>query len=186
MFDQLKARLSAKATALLVAGMIAAAAAVGITLPSDDGDPGESDTPAASIEQPSSDGQTPGIGAPEDEETTTTAETSTADPDGASTTPTAVPAADGVPETERGAISEVLQAIESGPALPYDEDGQTFQNREGRLPQQPLGYYREYTVETPGSDDRGARRLVIGEGGETYYTSDHYGSFTEIDPAAYL
>jgi len=67
--------------------------------------------------------------------------------------------------------------------LPYEEDGGTFQNREGLLPSQPLGYYREYAVETPGAPDRGARRLVIGEAGETYDTADHYASFTRIDPA---
>jgi ribonuclease T1 len=86
---------------------------------------------------------------------------------------------------EDAAIAEVLAAIESGEPLPYEEDGQTFQNREGLLPAQPTGYYSEYTVETPGSADRGARRLVIGDGGETYYTDDHYASFTQIDPADY-
>jgi len=83
---------------------------------------------------------------------------------------------------ERAAIAGVLAAIESGDPLPYEEDGGTFQNREGLLPAQPLGYYREYTVETPGSPDRGARRLVIGEAGETFYTDDHYASFIRIDP----
>ena len=53
------------------------------------------------------------------------------------------------------------------------------------MPDEPLGYYREYTVETPGSPDRGARRLVIGSGGETYYTDDHYASFERIDPEDY-
>ena len=52
-----------------------------------------------------------------------------------------------------------------------------FQNREGILPAQPRGYYHEYTVETPGSPDRGARRLIIGGAGERYYTDDHYDSF---------
>ncbi len=89
----------------------------------------------------------------------------------------------GLDEAEVAGISTVLVAIDSGASLPYSEDGQTFQNREGLLPPQPLGYYREYTVETPGSPDRGARRLVIGNGGETYYTDDHYASFTLIDPA---
>ena len=76
-------------------------------------------------------------------------------------------------------IATVLAAIDSEGPLPYAEDGQTFQNREGLLPAHPIGYYREYTVETPGSPDRGARRLVIGEEGETYYTADHYASFTQ-------
>ena len=88
--------------------------------------------------------------------------------------------------TEDTAIAEVLAAIDSGEHLPYEEDGQTFQNREGLLPAQPIGYYREYTVETPGSPDRGARRLVIGDGGEIYYTDDHYASFERIDPANLL
>ncbi len=89
-------------------------------------------------------------------------------------------------ESEASGIANTLAAIESGDPLPHEEDGQTFQNREGLLPQQPTGYYREYTVETPGSPDRGARRLVIGEGGETYYTADHYASFTQIDPDDYV
>lgn len=76
----------------------------------------------------------------------------------------------------------MLATIESGEPLPYEQDGQTFQNREGLLPPHDLGYYREYTVDTPGSPDRGARRLVIGAGGETYYTDDHYASFERIEP----
>ncbi|MBM3667087.1 MAG: hypothetical protein FJW90_06325 [Actinobacteria bacterium] len=93
------------------------------------------------------------------------------------------PAGDGrVSDEEAAGIAATLALIDSGGPLPYDQDGSTFQNREGRLPQQPEGHYREYTVETPGSDDRGARRLVIGESGETYYTRDHYDSFIEIDP----
>ncbi len=90
--------------------------------------------------------------------------------------------ADLVPEAERAAVAAVLADIDSGAPLPYEQDGATFQNREGLLPDEPIGYYREYTVPTPGSDDRGARRLVIGEGGETYYTSDHYASFEQIEP----
>jgi ribonuclease T1 len=91
-----------------------------------------------------------------------------------------------IPSAEESAeIGRVLAAIESGEPLPYEEDGGTFQNREGLLPDQPLGYYREYTVETPGSPDRGARRLVIGEGGEVYYTDDHYASFREIEPESF-
>ena len=54
------------------------------------------------------------------------------------------------------------------------QDGAVFQNREGLLPRRRPGYYREYTVETPGSDDRGARRIVAGADGERYWTDDHY------------
>jgi ribonuclease T1 len=97
--------------------------------------------------------------------------------------PAPPPSADtvAIPAGERAEIERVLAAIDAGAPLPYEEDGGTFQNREGRLPERPLGYYREYTVATPGSPDRGARRLVIGESGEIYYTDDHYESFTELD-----
>jgi ribonuclease T1 len=87
-----------------------------------------------------------------------------------------------VPEDERAAVVAVLALIDSGVPLPYPQDGATFQNREGLLPDEPIGYYREYTVPTPGSPDRGARRLVIGENGETWYTNDHYASFVRIEP----
>jgi ribonuclease T1 len=73
-----------------------------------------------------------------------------------------------------------LQLIDEGGPFPYDQDGQTFENREGILPDRPTGYYAEYTVETPGSDDRGARRIVAGDGGERYYTEDHYDSFSRV------
>jgi ribonuclease T1 len=86
---------------------------------------------------------------------------------------------------EGAAIATTLELVDAGGPFPHDQDGATFQNREGLLPDQPQGYYREYTVETPGSDDRGARRLVIGDGGETYYTRDHYESFEPIEPEEY-
>jgi ribonuclease T1 len=84
--------------------------------------------------------------------------------------------------SEAEEIARVLALVEAGGPFPHEQDGTTFENREGLLPQQPSGYYREYTCETPGSDDRGARRLVIGQGGETYYTRDHYESFIQLDP----
>jgi ribonuclease T1 len=78
-----------------------------------------------------------------------------------------------------------LELIERGGPFPYDRDGSVFQNRERRLPDRPRGYYREYTVPTPGSPDRGARRIVTG--GEPpevyYYTDDHYRSFRRLEPA---
>jgi ribonuclease T1 len=77
---------------------------------------------------------------------------------------------------------ETIALIAQGGSFPYRQDGQTFQNRERLLPARQTGYYREYTVITPGSDDRGARRIVGGGNGEMYYTSDHYDSFARIVP----
>ena len=76
--------------------------------------------------------------------------------------------------------AETLDLIDAGGPFPEDRDGVTFENREDLLPDHPLGYYKEYTVRTPGSTDRGARRIVVGEDGELYYTGDHYSSFSRI------
>ncbi|SCK44196.1 ribonuclease T1 [Streptomyces sp. WMMB 714] len=77
---------------------------------------------------------------------------------------------------------ETLDLIEQGGPYPYPQDGTVFQNREGILPDQDEGYYHEYTVETPGSDDRGAKRIVTGEEDkEDYFTEDHYESFDLVD-----
>jgi ribonuclease T1 len=77
------------------------------------------------------------------------------------------------------------QLIRSGGPFPYAKDGTVFGNRERLLPRERRGYYREYTVKTPGSRDRGARRIICG--GEKpaapeacYYTADHYASFKRI------
>ena len=77
---------------------------------------------------------------------------------------------------------ETLALIDEGGPYPYRKDGSVFQNREGRLPDQPDGYWREYTVDTPGSPDRGARRIVGGDGGERFWTDDHYDSFSLVIP----
>jgi ribonuclease T1 len=83
---------------------------------------------------------------------------------------------------EREQIALVLKTVGAGGPFRHEQDGETFFNREGLLPDRPMGHYREYTVETPGSEDRGARRLVIGADGETFYTRDHYSSFVKLDP----
>jgi len=75
---------------------------------------------------------------------------------------------------------QTLALIRQGGPFPYRKDGSAFFNREGRVPSQERGYYREYTVPTPGSRDRGARRIVTGRGGEAWYTADHYRSFLRI------
>jgi ribonuclease T1 len=73
-----------------------------------------------------------------------------------------------------------LALIKAGVPFPHQQDGRTFGNREKLLPQRNRGYYREYTVRTPGASDRGARRIVVGKGGEFYYTADHYRTFKRI------
>ena len=76
--------------------------------------------------------------------------------------------------------AEVIRLIDAGGPYPYDEDGGTFGNYEGLLPDRERGYYEEFTVPTPGRDDRGARRIVAGADGELYWTADHYASFERI------
>ena len=73
-----------------------------------------------------------------------------------------------------------LQLIKKGGPYPYRKDGSIFGNRERNLPRQARGYYKEYTVKTPGANNRGARRIVSGEVGEYYYTGDHYNTFQRI------
>jgi ribonuclease T1 len=83
---------------------------------------------------------------------------------------------------------QVLQAIRAGGPFVSRRDGIPFGNREGILPQEPRGYYAEYTVPTPGARTRGARRIIAGRGttgdfrtsNEYYYTNDHYQSFRRI------
>lgn len=82
---------------------------------------------------------------------------------------------------------QLLGVVARGGPFRYSKDGVTFGNREGLLPRQTRGYYREYTVRTPGEGDRGARRIVCGGQPETstaecYYTADHYASFRRIRP----
>jgi len=73
-----------------------------------------------------------------------------------------------------------LALIKAGGPFPYARDGSAFGNREKLLPPRQRGYYREYTVQTPGARGRGARRIVAGASGEYYYTGDHYNSFGRI------
>ncbi|MBY0577134.1 MAG: ribonuclease [Gallionellaceae bacterium] len=73
-----------------------------------------------------------------------------------------------------------LRAIKQGGPFTYDRDGVVFKNYERVLPQQPRGYYHEYTVKTPGARNRGARRIVCGPLPECYYSADHYRTFKRI------
>lgn len=87
-----------------------------------------------------------------------------------------------------GEARETLALIKQGGPFPYRKDGSVFGNFERRLPVRTRGYYREYTVPTPGARARGARRIVAGQGaagdvrisGEYYYTDNHYRSFRKI------
>ncbi|HZF10143.1 MAG TPA: ribonuclease domain-containing protein [Thermoanaerobaculia bacterium] len=87
-------------------------------------------------------------------------------------------------EAERREVRRTLDLIHAGGPFHHHQDGVVFGNREGRLPARPRGYYHEYTVETPGASDRGARRIIRGNGGELYYTRDHYRTFQKLDPEA--
>jgi ribonuclease T1 len=78
--------------------------------------------------------------------------------------------------------ADTIALIERGGPFPYPRnDGVVFHNNERLLPTKPDGYYREYTVPTPGSDDRGARRIITGRDGQVWYTGDHYESFELVD-----
>ena len=98
------------------------------------------------------------------------------------------PDAPGAPgsATQQGLPPEAvttLQLIQRGGPFPHRQDGTVFHNREGLLPQRTRGYYREYTVRTPGLGHRGARRIVTGGTPPEvyYYTEDHYRSFRQLE-----
>ncbi|WP_371613978.1 ribonuclease domain-containing protein [Streptomyces sp. NBC_00454] len=77
---------------------------------------------------------------------------------------------------------DTLNLIDAGGPFPYSQDGVVFQNRERVLPSQNRGYYHEYTVITPGSPTRGARRIVTGrQSREDHYTADHYATFKRVN-----
>lgn len=105
-------------------------------------------------------------------------------PDVATEAEPAGPAPSGLPTVELDELPaealDTLALIDAGGPYPFRADGGTFQNREGILPDRPRGWYAEYTVVTPGEDDRGARRIVAGEDGALFYTDDHYDSFREV------
>lgn len=93
--------------------------------------------------------------------------------------------ADGVPYVALTSLpreaATTVRLIDDGGPFPYPgKDGSTFGNYEGELPQRSRGYYAEYTVPTPGASNRGARRIIAGDGGQLYWTADHYASFERI------
>ena len=75
---------------------------------------------------------------------------------------------------------ETLRAIKQGGPFAFDRDGAVFNNFEQVLPKRQRGYYHEYTVRTPGMNNRGVRRIISGDANEYYYTADHYQTFKRI------
>jgi ribonuclease T1 len=149
-------------------------------------------SPADRDGSPSSSGDTASSGSPSESPSPTHRLTETNTP---STEPTAVPStplasedtdpASGLPVVRLADLppeaARTVELIDAGGPFPEPEhDGGTFGNREELLPDQPYGYYREYTVPTPGAETRGARRIVAGRGGELYWTADHYSSFSLV------
>jgi ribonuclease T1 len=85
------------------------------------------------------------------------------------------------PELEEAIkLDDAFNRIKNNGPFRHKQDGGVFENRRGDLPSQPNGYYHEFTVETAGAPNRGMRRIVTGNGGEMYYTDDHYITFTRI------
>jgi ribonuclease T1 len=113
----------------------------------------------------------------------TPAATASAGRSGATSAPSGV--ADGLPTVRSAALPpearQVLRLIAAGGPFPYSQDGTVFGNLERLLPAHQRGWYREYTVPTPGSSDRGARRIIAGKDGTRYYTADHYDSFARVE-----
>ncbi len=98
---------------------------------------------------------------------------------------TATDPVSGLPWVDESALPaqarQTLALVARGGPYPFPRsDDQPFGNREGLLPSRPAGYYREYTVSTPGETDRGPRRVVVGRDGDVYYTDDHYDSFRRV------
>ena len=95
------------------------------------------------------------------------------------------PATSGLPRFLPREARTTLDLIERNGPFPHRQDGSVFGNREGRLPTKPRGYYREYTVDTPGLGHRGARRIITGGQPPAvyYYTDDHYDSFRSFEPS---
>ncbi|MEI2765756.1 MAG: ribonuclease domain-containing protein [Dermatophilaceae bacterium] len=99
--------------------------------------------------------------------------------------PAATDPVSGLPWVDESALPtqarQTLALVRRGGPYPYPRsDDQPFGNRERLLPSRPAGYYREYTVSTPGDTDRGPRRVVVGGDGDVYYTDDHYASFRRV------
>jgi len=98
-------------------------------------------------------------------------------------TPGQAPATNPAPDALPAEAADMLQRIARGGPFEHRQDGAVFGNYEGLLPKQPRGYYHEYTVQTPGARNRGARRIVTGGTPPVvwYYSDDHYRSFRRLE-----
>lgn len=178
--DLTKLPKSAQLVGGLVAGLLIGFI-VGFLVGVSDSESGDGADPSTAAEQSDAESDIPSVGLGESD-----------DPDGVPDSdadePASVPVPDeGVSGLPTMGVADLpaegratLALISVGGPYPYDRDDATFFNREGLLPAEYEGYYREYTVDTPGSPDRGARRLVVGDRGDVYYTADHYDSFVEV------
>jgi len=121
------------------------------------------------------------------------AQTTTPEPGSTSRSPTAAVTAGATPAVANPSALPTINAsqlpkearqtlalIAKGGPYPYDRDGVNFGNFEGLLPKKPGGFYKEYTVPTPGESGRGARRIIVGKDSAKFYTPDHYESFQFI------
>ncbi len=77
-------------------------------------------------------------------------------------------------------VAKTLERIKAGESYPHRNDGTIFRNKEALLPAKPEGYYREWVHPTPGEKGPGSQRVVTGQGGEAYYTPDHYNTFVPV------
>ena len=78
-------------------------------------------------------------------------------------------------------VGPTLDRIRAGGKFPHPNDGSVFQNKEGLLPSKPQGYYQEWVHPTPGVPGPGPQRIVTGQGGESFYTPDHYKTFIPLN-----
>lgn len=110
-------------------------------------------------------------------------QSTTAEP-GSASTPPSVANPSALPTINASQLpreaQQTLALIAKGGPYPYDRDGVNFGNFEGLLPRKSSGFYKEYTVPTPGESYRGARRIIVGKDTAKYYTADHYDSFKFI------
>jgi len=130
-------------------------------------------------------GQSP-PGMPNFDPAKTASKGASAESDATSPQSPALPPATSHPDFLPSEARDTIALIRRGGPFPHRQDGGDFGNREGRLPRQSRGWYREYTVQTPGLQHRGTRRIVTGGSppSQWYYTDDHYDSFRRFDPGA--